>query len=296
MPGHATQLAEIPVEHLVPADWNYKTDATPEQVEKLAESIRKDGSAGVLAVRELGVEVFEVIDGNHRLQAIQRLGWDEVPCENFGEISKAHAITIARRRNYQWFEDDESELAKLMRDIVSKEFDVSDLAQFMPDSPEALEAMFESPYQGTGTAESFDAEGAMEEAEGQEAITKPGDLWLCGPHRILCGDSTKPEDVQRLMADQRAVLFATDPPYLVGCDGMNHPHKWGEPDKPPSPTEPWTGSRSWMTCSITTTSPAVWWTRCPRHAKRSVSGTNTPVGLALLLRPSQGSLGSGRGG
>jgi DNA modification methylase len=50
-------------------------------------------------------------------------------------------------------------------------------------------------------------------------ITKPGDLWQLGPHRLLCGDSTNPEHIDRLMAGERAALVATDPPYLVDYTG-----------------------------------------------------------------------------
>ena len=54
-------------------------------------------------------------------------------------------------------------------------------------------------------------------------ITKLGDLWELGDHRILCGDSTSAEDVARLMGDERAVMMATDPPYLVDYTADNHP-------------------------------------------------------------------------
>jgi len=60
----------------------------------------------------------------------------------------------------------------------------------------------------------------------EASVTKGGDLWLLGDHRLLCGDSTRPEDVRRLMADERAALMATDPPYLVDYDGGNHPQTW----------------------------------------------------------------------
>ena len=54
-------------------------------------------------------------------------------------------------------------------------------------------------------------------------VSQSGDLWILGDHRLLCGDSTKGEDVSRLMDGKKAILFATDPPYLVDYDGTNHP-------------------------------------------------------------------------
>ena len=56
-----------------------------------------------------------------------------------------------------------------------------------------------------------------------EPVSKPGDLYLLGDHRLLCGDSTKPDDVSRLMAGERAVAMITDPPYLVNYQGGAHP-------------------------------------------------------------------------
>ena len=57
----------------------------------------------------------------------------------------------------------------------------------------------------------------------REPTTRPGDLWILGEHRLLCGDSRDAAQVRRLMADERATLMATDPPYLVDYDGGNHP-------------------------------------------------------------------------
>ncbi len=57
-------------------------------------------------------------------------------------------------------------------------------------------------------------------------VTKPGDLWLLGPHRLLCGDSTNSSDVARLMDGKKARLFASDPPYLINYKGGNHPQSW----------------------------------------------------------------------
>ena len=65
----------------------------------------------------------------------------------------------------------------------------------------------------------------------QQTRVRAGDLWQLGNHRLLVGDSTNADDVIKLMNGERAVLFATDPPYLVEYDGMNHPSKIDEKTK-----------------------------------------------------------------
>jgi DNA modification methylase len=66
----------------------------------------------------------------------------------------------------------------------------------------------------------------------EEPMSKLGDLYILGEHRLLCGDSTDAADVRRLMAGERASLMATDPPYLVDYDGGNHPQTWGKDGRP----------------------------------------------------------------
>jgi len=131
-------ILQIPMNELIPAEWNYKTDGTPEQITKLAESIKHDNSAGVLAVRKVEGN-YEVIDGNHRLKAIQQIGWESVPCEDFGWISKAEAILISRRRNFQWFEDDTVKFAQLFKDFVLPDISIEEMEKFMPETREELE-------------------------------------------------------------------------------------------------------------------------------------------------------------
>ena len=138
-----TQIADIDMKDLVKADWNYKTDGTEEQINKLMNSITADESVGVVAVRELPNNKFEVIDGNHRFEAIKRLGWKKVPCENFGNITKAKAITIARRRNHKWFDDDIIAYAELLNNEVLGEYTLDELEKIMPDTKEEMEKLQE---------------------------------------------------------------------------------------------------------------------------------------------------------
>ena len=76
------EVIKLPIEQLVKAEWNYKTDGTDEQIQKLMNSIEYDKSAGILAVRKIR-DKYEVIDGNHRLEALRRLNYKEVQVENF---------------------------------------------------------------------------------------------------------------------------------------------------------------------------------------------------------------------
>lgn len=136
---YKTQLIEIPIEKIIGAEWNYKEEGAEQVMQRLKASIERDGSPGVLAVRELEDGRFESIDGNHRLRCLAELQFENVRCENFGKISKADAVLIARRRNHEWFKDDFFAFAHLMRDVVVPEIDIDALSEFMPESKIELE-------------------------------------------------------------------------------------------------------------------------------------------------------------
>ena len=134
-----TKVEMVSIDRLVPADWNYKKDGTDMEYEKLINSIIKDESLGVMAVRKLKGSTLEVIDGNHRLEAAKRMGLEKIPVENFVDISKATAVTISRRRNHNWFRDDQLKVVTIMNEVVFDEFEVMELEKFMPENTADLE-------------------------------------------------------------------------------------------------------------------------------------------------------------
>jgi DNA modification methylase len=160
-----------------------------------------------------------IIAGHGRVMAAQKLGLQSVPCIRLGYLTDAQkrAYILADNRialNSGW--DDamlEVELAELHADeydLGLLGFDADELSKLMGyDMPE------ETPVEVT--------EDEVPEPPA-EPITKPGDLWILGEHRLLCGDSTKAEDVARLMAGAKAQLIHADPPYGMGkeCEGVQN--------------------------------------------------------------------------
>lgn len=132
------QVETLEIDKLIKAEWNYKTDGTEEQIQKLMKSIEYDDSAGILAVRKLN-DKYEVIDGNHRLEALRRLGWKSIQVENFGDLPKSKAIVISRRRNHVWFDDDLKAFSDLIKNDVLPEIDTETLKEILPDTPDEID-------------------------------------------------------------------------------------------------------------------------------------------------------------
>lgn len=154
----------------------------------------------------------------------------------FNSDAEAEAYLVADNRISEMGGWDDDALAILLQDLSDLDPSLLEVSGFTDAELSDLLASIVKP------PENPPADPGPQLDRGEELQvkweTEHGQLWeipsqsLAGRcHRLLCGDSTQTEDVARLMNGERALLFATDPPYAVGYDGMNHPHKWGEQSK-----------------------------------------------------------------
>jgi DNA modification methylase len=151
-----------------------------------------------------------VIAGHTRLKAAVQLGLTHVPV-HVADMTpeQAKAYRLADNRTNEIAEWDDDLLAGELRDLKDMGVDIAALGW----EPEELgEILAPEPTEGITDADEVPAAPA-------EPTTKPGDLWILGNHRLLCGDSTDAADVDRLMNGAKAALVATDPPYLVDYTG-----------------------------------------------------------------------------
>jgi ParB-like chromosome segregation protein Spo0J len=211
----ADRIEVMPVEQLLPYAANARTHA-PDQVAQIAASIVEFGFAVPCLIDQHGV----LIAGHGRLLAARQLGLTEVPAIRLEHLTDAQvrAFRLADNQltlNGGW---DDALLAGELQALAEDAFDLNLIG--LGDSE--LDRLLALDPEGAGE----DDGGAPPEVVPEppaDPVTRPGDLWILGDHRLLCGDSTKAEDVRRLMNGERAILFATDPPYLVDYDGTNHP-------------------------------------------------------------------------
>ena len=183
-----------------------KNDAA---VDMVAKSIADFGFRVPIVVDRDGV----IICGHTRLKAAQKLGLSEVPVHVALELTPAQALAlrIADNKSHELAQWDESLLATELANLRALDVDVHGLG-FTDDEVAALLA---PPV----TEGKTDADEVPEPPAPTAVETQRGDLWILGQHRLLCGDSTNPEDVDRLMDGKKAALVATDPPYLVDYTG-----------------------------------------------------------------------------
>jgi hypothetical protein len=207
------KIEQIPTEKLIPYARNAKKhDAA--QVSKLAGSIREFGfNNPVLIDKDNGI-----IAGHGRVMAAQKLELKDVPCIRLGHLTETQrrAYILADNRLAELGGGWDEELLKL----EIKDIDWGELKEISVDDFNFGEIDFEEEKEEPKS--DADAEPQIDKAEELRAKwgVEPGQLWELGDHRLLCGDSTKKEDVDRVMSGEKAGAVVTDPPYGIGIDGQ----------------------------------------------------------------------------
>ena len=205
IPAAAINAPEVQlwqIERLIPYARNpRKNDAA---VDRMAGSIKEYGFKIPVLARSSG----EVVDGHLRLKAARKLGMTEVPvilCDEWTE-AQVKAFRLMVNRSVGWADWDEellglelSELKDLDFDLSLTGFDTREIDEFLagPDVDEDADAVPPVP---------------------DLPASKLGDLWLCGNHRVLCGDATAPDAVARLCGTAAPSVMITDPPYGISLD------------------------------------------------------------------------------
>ncbi len=200
------RFEKVNIDRLVPYARNARTHSK-EQILQLRASLREFGFVNPVIVDQN----YNIIAGHGRILAAKEEGITEVPCvfaEHLTEAQK-RAYILADNRLALSAGWDVELLAVELSDLQGTDFDIS-LLGF--DDAELNRLL--------GGAENvrdddFDVDGELQ----KPTFTKPGDLWLLGDHRLVCGDSTKPETFALLMENRHANLIVTDPPYNVNYEG-----------------------------------------------------------------------------
>lgn len=199
----ALKVKYVPVDHLMPYIKNARTHSD-EQVAQIAGSMTEFGFVNPILVGDDG----GIIAGHGRLMAARMLGIKEVPTIRLSHLTEVQrrALIIADNKiaeNAGW--DDEL-LKQELQALDGDEFDLS-LLGFNDDE---LNAFLDGDAEGEGLT---DENAAPEVPENPVSVL--GDLWLCGDHKILCGDSTLIDSYQTLLGEELADMVFTDPPYNV---------------------------------------------------------------------------------
>lgn len=196
-----------PLDRLIPYERNPRTHS-PDQVRRIADSIEQFGFNNPLLVDSRD----GIIAGHGRLLAARQLGLCEVP------VIVLDHLTDAQRRAYVIADNKLAELAGWDEELLAAELAALHAEDFPLDvvgfSDEELAALLDDDLT-LGAQEGEDEAPAVPEV----AVSRAGDRWLCGDHVVLCGDATKAEDLDHLLAGKRAAMVFTDPPYNVAYEG-----------------------------------------------------------------------------
>lgn len=201
-------IQKINIEKLKAAEYNPRKDLKPEDEEyqKIKRSILEFGYVAPIIVNA----DMTVIGGHQRLKVLKELGYEEVEC-NIVDLNKTKEKALNIALNKITGEWDNSKLEELLAELKETDIDM-DMTGFTFDEVDNILKDIEGSKE-----DDFDLDQALNEIE--EPTTRPGDIWILGKNRLMCGDSTQKENVLRLMDKQEADMLLTDPPYNVDYEG-----------------------------------------------------------------------------
>ncbi|MBQ9396018.1 MAG: site-specific DNA-methyltransferase [Proteobacteria bacterium] len=203
-----TQFVMRNVNDLIPYARNARTHS-PEQIAKLAGSIKEFGFLSPVVISADG----GILAGHGRVMAAQKLGLAEIPCimENHLTETQRRAFLLADNRlalDAGW---DNDMLALELKDLADLNFDLNMLG-FTEDELSALQNI------GDDLPDIPTDDEPVTVEDTPNPVTQPGDVWLLGEHRLICGDCTDTETVRRLFGNDTPNLMVTDPPYGINYE------------------------------------------------------------------------------
>ena len=197
---------------------HHPRNANHGDVEAIKKSLAVNGWYGSVVVN---TATKHILAGNHRVMAAKALGWETVPVQWVDVTPEEELrILVVDNRTTRIGQDDTTKITDILAELANTPIGLDGTGYSAVD----LDALIDS-LTGTGEPEELLTD-PDEVPEVVETRCQPGDLWILGSHRLLCGDSTKVDDVERLMGGAAVGLVYTDPPYgmsvvasgMVGAD------------------------------------------------------------------------------
>lgn len=202
------EFKKLKIDTLIPAKYNPRKALKPgdAEFEKIKNSITELGYVDSIIVNT----DMTIIGGHQRWSVLKTLGYTEVDCVVI-EIDKTKEKALNIALNKVTGEWNKELLADLIKDLQSFDYDVS----FTGFDPPEIDELFNDIHSKDTKEDDFDVEEELK----TPAMSKQGDVWLLGRHRLVCGDSTKPEVFDALLEGKKVNLVVTDPPYNVAYEG-----------------------------------------------------------------------------
>lgn len=222
----AIRHATVALDALSPHPRNYRQHPQ-QQLERLAASLARFGQVRSIVVQEGAPGHYLIVAGHGLTEAAKRQSYTELRADVIPATwtpQQVEGYLIADNQHAAGAQDDLVALAELLEAQYAADYDLESLGSSREDLDALLEELAQDRLSGAGQRDVDDPDGGGDDFdttpdESGPTRCQPGDLWQLGAHRLLCGDSTKREDVARLMDGARADMMWTDPPYGVDYVG-----------------------------------------------------------------------------